>query len=332
MAEGFRYHQGRPSDDEVVAGIQSGVVAFDANVLLNFYEADPKTRRKRVELLGMLGDSLFIPFQVKEEFHRRRKESARSVSKEYAALRTAVAELKKVGAAFGRVNKATSKSRDPVSVSKARNVITECIHDLLGQIENLEREDPHIVDLAEDPVLAGLVSVFEGHVAEIPSARKIAKRVREFVEIRVPLGIPPGFRDVTKGDEAQAAGDYLIWSELIGCAKSRQVDLVFVTDDLKSDWWVEGSRENPTAAHPSLIAEFGRETAGRRYFQVTANEFFARAVRALGDPPVDRTSIDMSNTDPYEGEFEDGPTSPGLIASVLDDSLYMEISRSEPPF
>ena len=49
----------------------------------------------------------------------------------------------------------------------------------------------------------------------------------------------------------------LMWKEILRYAREKSVNVIFVTDDVKSDWWIDdnGQRE----FHPYLCQEFQRE-------------------------------------------------------------------------
>ena len=49
-----------------------------------------------------------------------------------------------------------------------------------------------------------------------------------------------------------------MWKEILRYAREKSVNVIFVTDDVKSDWWIDdnGQRE----FHPYLCQEFQRET------------------------------------------------------------------------
>jgi hypothetical protein len=160
-------------------------------------------------------------------------------------------------------------------------------------------------------VLAELERVLDGRVGPPPKTKTIARRVRDFVEVRVPLQIPPGFQDSAKVSPAEAAGDYLIWAELLAFARRNKTDLVFVTDDLKSDWWLEGAAGRQTAPHPGLVAEFARETGGRRYFQITARQLLTRA-EALG---VSVGPEEIEEESQIEQDARERADAEGLLAS-----------------
>ncbi|MFF5075933.1 PIN-like domain-containing protein [Actinoplanes sp. NPDC000266] len=56
---------------------------------------------------------------------------------------------------------------------------------------------------------------------------------------RVDDLVPPGYLDAEKGDQYPegAAGDFLVYTQACHEAKTRQMDLIIVTNDEKEDWW-----------------------------------------------------------------------------------------------
>ena len=71
-------------------------------------------------------------------------------------------------------------------------------------------------------------------------------------EERYEKSIPPGFKDKKDKDGIRKYSDLIIWKEIINYAKENQLDIIFVTDDVKADWW-----EKESEFHPKLINEFG---------------------------------------------------------------------------
>lgn len=83
---------------------------------------------------------------------------------------------------------------------------------------------------------------------------------------------PPGYRDFENGKENEAAaGDYLVWAQLLKEAAERGGDVLFVTRDLKEDWW----RSTPTGStrqpRLELIEELRQQTGGRLFMLEPSN-------------------------------------------------------------
>jgi hypothetical protein len=83
---------------------------------------------------------------------------------------------------------------------------------------------------------------------------------------RAEAGEPPGFADTKKAEinAEGAAGDYLIWEQVLCEAEQRKLDVVFVTGDVKRDWWrYEGSF--PRGPRIELVRELNRRCGNMLY-------------------------------------------------------------------
>jgi len=89
---------------------------------------------------------------------------------------------------------------------------------------------------------------------------------------------PPGWRDANKRDNPE--GDYLIWHETLQEAKRRGVNVLFVTGDVKDDWW---RREHGQARGPlPELAHEMRAIAGVRLFMLRPESLLVHAGNVLG--------------------------------------------------
>lgn len=269
----FSHHYERPDDDEVNAALTDATIVLDTNVLLGLYRASPDLRTKRLEVLNAIGSRIFVPHQVGVEFHRNRREVAAGIGAAYDALRAAMSPLQKAVKAFG------GEGRYDESAARVKELVDPLLGQIVDGLKELEKDDPHRIDLSNDPILAELEKLLDDRqIGQAPRAKKQAARVRDFEEIRVPLRLPPGFDDAYKianRGPAAAAGDYLLWCEVLTYARKNETDVVLITDDAKSDWWHTGTG-GPDVPHPLLVSEFRRET-GQDYFQLSTRDLLRRA-------------------------------------------------------
>ena len=49
--------------------------------------------------------------------------------------------------------------------------------------------------------------------------------------------IPPGFKDAKDKDGVRKYGDLIIWKEMLKFALKQSKNIIFITDDVKADWW-----------------------------------------------------------------------------------------------
>ncbi|MFH6689300.1 PIN-like domain-containing protein [Cellulosimicrobium funkei] len=269
MRSQFSHHYERPDDEEVNTALREATVVLDTNVLLGLYRASPTLRTTRLKVLKTIGPRLFVPHQVGIEFHRRRREVAAEIRHAYAALRAATKEYGDAIKAFG------GDGRYDETATRVKELVDPLLEKINEGLDELEKNDPHRIDLRNDTVLAELEGLLADHqIGQAPRAKKLAAQVRDFATIRVPLGLPPGFDDAHK--QTNAAGDYLLWCEVLDYARKHETDVVLITDDAKSDWWQTGGDRLPNVPHPLLVSEFRRET-GQAYYQLNSRELLKKA-------------------------------------------------------
>jgi hypothetical protein len=107
--------------------------------------------------------------------------------------------------------------------------------------------------------------------------------VSDAVTYRFPNRIPPGFEDSGKGTDLGAAGDYLLWEEIIGYVGTlpEPRHVLIVSRDTKRDWYEHDDKGRPTRPWPALHDEM-RARAGAELLILTPKDFFQGAQEFLG--------------------------------------------------
>ena len=92
---------------------------------------------------------------------------------------------------------------------------------------------------------------------------------------------PPGYKDAKKdadGDQYRRYGDLIVWKQLLDEAKTKNVPVVFITDDNKEDWWLVQSGRT-IGPRTELRDEFFT-FAGNNFWMYTVDRFIEEAGRA----------------------------------------------------
>lgn len=272
-----------PSNAAIEHVFAEGIVAFDANVLIDLYRYTEQARADLLAAMDGLGRSLWVPHQALEEFWRSRER----VLDDPRETQIAIAELEKVEQdALQRFSTWANSVSLPGperahverEVRRGFQVATEAIE---GTADD-EATIAAVRDHEADPVLRGLRPRLAGRVGP-PLDPATYARALDAAERRAEAGIPPGFRDRKKagrGGREQAAGDYLVWEQLLLEVERRDVDALLVTGDVKDDWW---RKERGMARGPRV--ELAREMTartGRTLFMLTPAWFLDAARRLLG--------------------------------------------------
>jgi hypothetical protein len=264
--------------------VRSATIVPDTNVLLGLYRLSPSARNDALAALEAVAERLWLPHQVGLEFYRNLDEARGGLDDAYASARKSVEEARKAVAAFseGRRHK---DSREAMTA-----LITPAVDALLVEIDRLRQNDPAIVDPENDEVQSRIEALFDGRVGLKPADDLIQRRVEHFIGYRVPNLIPPGFEDVKRKQQPLlAAGDYLLWCELLDHAEVDGGPVLLVSDDTKNDWYqrAHGKSEGP---RQELVMEFARRSVGG-YHQMTLARFVELAREVL-DADVAKASVD----------------------------------------
>jgi hypothetical protein len=233
-----------------------GLLVPDTNVLFHLFRFMPKQRDEVQAAFKSFGDRLWLPHQVAKEFLDGWRSADRSNRGAYSRLKDDLAkkkgEVEVLIRGFSRF--------DPWPEGSSMNQIAEFFEDLSTEV------DTATANLANaDDVFAAVTDLFNGKVAEQPEQKHIEMRLKE-AERRIQSRIPPGYMD-------KRPGDYLIWAEMKEKAKNAELPMLFVTGDVKEDWWLEQSGRT-IGPRPELRQEFTAET-GQMFYAYAPARFLA---------------------------------------------------------
>jgi predicted nucleic acid-binding protein len=260
--EGYR----TPSDEQYRLALTTALVVLDTNVLLNLYRYNDQTRASIIDVIKALGERFWAPHQVLEEFWRNRE---RALSSPLTEVQQSVDNLEKQLDSAKEtiriwVNRAALTAQEAGAVEQQ---LTEAFNKAQSLIEELvdSEQVARARNTIHDKVLELLEPVLEGHVGQPMNPADYATTVAEGKR-RAAAGEPPGFADARKSEVTSegAAGDYLVWEQVLCEAARRKLDVVFVTGDVKRDWWrFEGSF--PRGPHIKLARELTHRCGTQLY-------------------------------------------------------------------
>ena len=265
----------RPSVPAIEELLMSAVIVPDTNVLLGLYRLSPSSRDDALRALERVSERLWLPHQVGVEFYRNVDRVRQGLPAAYGEVRRSVEALRKAPGCFGE-GRRYEDSRAAVQA-----VVATAIDGLLAALDRLVADDRAIIDPSDDDVLSRIEALFLDRVGAAPLPATIRERVEEFVNYRLPSLIPPGYEDAhTKPEPLRAAGDFLLWSEVLDHAEETGKPVLLITDDTKNDWYLrEGGKT--LGPRPELVREFGTRSRGG-YHQVTLSRFVEVAKKLLG--------------------------------------------------
>jgi predicted nucleic acid-binding protein len=276
------------SHDEYRSVLLSGMTVLDANTLLDLYRYHESTREQLLAILTKLGNNLWVPNHAMAEFWHNRA----NVLEDPKDIEIAIKELDQEQSRYEeRIRHwANRVGLSPDLQLQLLKKVTPAFTSLKDELRELGKDDTlaEAGDTSKDPVVTRLASILHGRIGD-PTDIEIKRLVREDARQRAKDNRPPGTKDATKNSNAE--GDCLVWHETLQEAKRRGTDVLFVTGDVKEDWWriERGRRMGP---HPELAREI-RDVAGVRLFMLRPQSLLFHAGKAFSIEVSEATIKDV---------------------------------------
>jgi len=300
-----------PTDDDYYKLFTSGLIIPDTNVFLNLYRYNEQTRNDLLTVLERLGDNLWVPHQVMDEFWRNRE----NVLKDPQDTDTCINQLSRhrdqaTGTFGGWANRVSLPQEQATPLRKEIEKAFDKVIDAVQKLAN-QHSWENARDTNTDPVLSALKALLHGHVGK-PLGRAEHDQASQEARSRAEQKRPPGYKDHSKTD-GTAAGDYLIWVQVLAEAKATQRDVLLVTGDVKEDWW---RREHGEARRPrpELVREL-REHANVELYMLQPESLLLRAGQVL---KIDVGDESLQDTERVDGSLTDADQVRESWAVILD--------------
>lgn len=270
------------TEDEYQVVLTSGLIVLDTSTLLDLYRYHAKTREDLIQVLVRLRGRVWVPNHAMYEFFENRLGVIDNHAKE---LNKAIADLNGYSTALDRAIRAWV-NRVSLPLDQRQELFEHDLSPILARLNGLvsrirqisdDQAFEHASDTARDPVIAVLNEILTDGAGAPLSAEEL-QSAKEKARKRIENKVPPGWKDADKKENQE--GDYLIWYQTLQEAKRRGTDVLFVTSDIKEDWWrVErGAIKGPL---PALMHEM-REIAGVRLYMLRPASLLTHAGAALG--------------------------------------------------
>lgn len=328
------------------------LIVLDANVLLDLYRYTPQARNQVLAALRLVAPRLWLPYQVGLEFVRNRKvviadrtDKLRRAKTQlepplrdaWKSVQEALDGVKALLGTFAADEAGRAELDSLINEANFKTLIKPWRDALCDRIDKLKAsQDIALEDVSTnaDPVLPEIAGLYGDRIGPAPNPAELRKRVENAVTFRYPNKIPPGYLDAGKSVALQAAGDYLIWEEMITHARgANSIERVlFVSGDLKPDWYEPpGPGLASRRPWPSLINEFCSRT-GADLFIVETQVFFEGVTEFLEAEITSSTVEEITRTaearDDADDKFEEAITVEGAAILPLPEGLPLNAYRA----
>jgi len=189
-------------------------------------------------------DRLFVPARALREYGKHRaKEVANTYSNLMKRLNAGPSELEQIKL-YSVENSQISKELDEVrlKVNEQLGLYRKKLKELIQKIRTWNRDDDVTRLYAE---------IFKS--SRVINHTKSTEELLKDLQRRNAHNLPPGFKDKGKVDEG--IGDLHIWHTILWAGKEMKKNVVFVSNDQKSDWMVRIDNE-ALFVREELVNEF----------------------------------------------------------------------------
>lgn len=330
-----------PDDSETEKFYTAGTIALDANILLSLYRVNGAQRQQIMEALEKVADRLWIPYQVALEYQRNRLEVAAEVNKTFDSIEAIPdGELKEImDNACNAVRKLAVKTSQTLRDRDIRGTVSEEFEQTEAGLRDFMRSrqsemaksfksvrENHTIKFEDvmrnDPVRTALDKILKrDNIGMAPSKEVLAER-RSQANSRIKAKTPPGYKDAES--KADPTGDCLIWFELLDHATAAKRPVLFVTDDVKEDFYVRVYGK--TVGPRTEMVEEMLNVSGQKYHQTTLDSFL-RSANAYLNASVEKETISAVRSAMESQRFPDSEEFLSESEYKLLKTLITEVKR-----
>lgn len=227
MKTKFKYYY-KPSEKRQKEFDDKCVFILDTNVLLDLLRLDKDLTEKALKCFSENKERIRIPYYVGIEYHKDFRKVVIDQSRSFKETAKKINAQTFINNIFSALSSIRFSEARKNKIKEAFAAPTQLVIDEINSLVNYFTELSEKTDLQEK-----IADALDGMIFDELTAEQIAGYEKEGEE-RYNQQIPPGYKD--KNKRTNKYGDLIIWREILEYAKEHQVDICFVSRDLKEDW------------------------------------------------------------------------------------------------
>lgn len=281
----------RFSDKEYAALLANCRFVIDASFIFSIYRLPLVARKELIATLSRVSDRLWVPYQAALEYQRNRLNVIADQNKKFSEVRNMLSDTRKKFKAD--LSKLQLKKRhsviNPEEIEKKLDILFDSFEEELTTHESRQQK---LSDT--DPLQKELDKLFSGKIGSQPSSQQEVDAIYAEGKTRYAQKIPPGYMDSLKATDKQSNeytyggivyepqyGDLVIWKQLLNEANVQGwKSIVFLTDDVKEDWWFVG--EKKIGPRPELRDEMHRVASVTQFHIYDSEQFLSVVAKQVG--------------------------------------------------
>ncbi len=245
--------------------LKSSLIVLDTNILLDIFRYKLTTTNEFFDALQEYKSSLWLPYQVGVEFFRNKDKVSSDYSLNIKSLVT------KIDSAKNTIENDINNKKELIpELNEVKKLLAENSKTLKAKLEEIEKKYKKEYDDFNFDKEQKIVSLFENRITNRPSEDLYEQIIIEG-DRRIRNKIAPGYKDSKKQDyykDYKINGDYIIFASMIELAKAKDMDVIFISGDVKEDWL----NEDKSNLKYCLQLEFYEKT-NHRILYLNKNDF-----------------------------------------------------------
>lgn len=288
----FLYKQQYPDTLSILTGqkidlpefCKNAIFVLDTNSLLVPYNLGQESldEIKRIYQIARDEERLFVPAHTLREFAKHRSSKISELFTEVDKALSSIPSIKDLN--YPILGELEAYKKLLVFKSDFTTFIKpykEILQNLQESINEWNWFDP-VTQLYHDIfIINNIIDTNEDEV----------ELIKQFEE-RMQNGTPPGNKDSSK--DTNAIGDFLIWKSILELGKSKNVNIVLITNDEKNDWMLKGNKKSISTRF-ELVDEYRRHTGGHQFTCLNFADFL-KIQGALPAVVTEVKTVAISNT------------------------------------
>lgn len=258
------------------------LIICDTNVLLRPYRVSVESMKQTLQIFQSIKDLLWLPHQVRIEFQKHCEKERTSNFNKYRSINSSFRSIieKAKNSTDGEFLKFSDLKYPKIEKLKEEmdNLFKEMqlVYELYEK--NIEEEVEKNREALKDDGIKALINeiIEKGNVG---SSFTMKEELEIYIEgeQRYKYKYPPGHEDLEKDNDDPTGrskyGDLLIWKQVLHQARETGKDVIFVSRDVKKDWWELDKDKKPIRPRKELFREFKEETS-KKLIVCTDTELF----------------------------------------------------------
>jgi hypothetical protein len=263
-----------PNKEEFQEIWKDCIFVLDANVLLNLYRYSVEASNSFIKILESLSSRLWMSHQAAFEFQDNRLGVIAQQEKVYKQI------TDKLESTYRELEDMLWRGHLSINADDLLNRISVTFKDVTGDLQKHQDDHPDLYN--DDKFRNKITQILNCKIGE-PYTDERLNEIYKTGEFRYANKIPPGYKDHAKNEKKKFGnqlieskyGDLIQWYQMLDKAFETKKPIVFVSDDLKEDWWWQTNGKT-IGPRPELITEMNN-IAGVRFYMHTPDAFMKYA-------------------------------------------------------